>query len=450
MKPPPIPDAARRKGPPPIPEAARKEPPPIPEAARKGPPSIPEAALTAQARPELGDYWNQQKLERYAASYEDLSPGVSASFEMRKKRERGEKERGGDCYLADPDTGLFGVLDGLGGGAKVEGQPGLDAQASAMAAHMMPKAYESVRAEIGKDSPSPADVEAYLYDQVMCDPDLLRLAIRAEAGGKDAERFETAKRAAMAEARGQWAALPKEVQAEAVALSRAVKEVNAALPTRLRTQEQQKTGKTTLTAGKIVEVGGKAYAVVVNVGDGAAVKVRRDGSARMMTQEDSLWRYFRDAMRFKDKDGVLKPITPDLPPDTPLFMPNGSPFPDSENGGQLTLKGSKRVVSKAVGQGEAPDAPDYEKFRPRTIVELVRPGEKLVFMTDGAADTLVDDKGETDPGKVGALLAGQKDMSQAAKLVGQASVEAVGPDGKPLKDDDVTIAIVEYNPEVAV
>ncbi len=201
-----------------------------------------------------------------------------------------------------------------------------------------------------------------------------------------------------------WAQLPKEVKMEMLSLFASVRALG---------QETRNTGgKSTITVGKSVRLpDGRMFEVMANVGDGGAMKLREDGTARDITKEDSAI----DAML---QAGFLTPEQA-KGPDFQIPLPGGK---------KMTVKDARRQMYQALGA--------KDEITPRITVDLVRPGEKIVYMTDGLRDEFTDAAGTFDAAKASAYFdAGKSAKENAVRLNGEA---AKGP-----KHDDKAVLIKE-------
>src|SRR5688572_15188613 len=74
------------------------------------PPPMPKETMVERMR-------HQQSIGKYAEKMDEFAPGIDVEVAMSKDfRKRPGAERGEDMFLADMETGLTGVFDGLGQG----------------------------------------------------------------------------------------------------------------------------------------------------------------------------------------------------------------------------------------------------------------------------------------------------------------------------------------------
>ncbi len=344
-----------------------------------------------------------QKMEEVRGRIEDFGENVRVHFDMRKDLEkRPGDEPGEDMFLAHKETGLTGVFDGLGG----EGKGNL---ASAKAAEMAPQRYVEARAGVFKDAGS---LERMGQDMI----------------SKQADLAHSSERASLIEA-GQrmWKATPDALKKEMLALYRAVELLNA---------DVAKTGgKTTLTLGKTVAINGRSYEIVVNVGDSGAFKVRADGTARELTEEDS-------ALDQALSMGLLKPE-------------------EAKNPDHVVAIGSSKIPVAKLRAGMY-QALGGEIASPRVSVTEIRPGEKVVYLTDGVRDIpAFETDGRFDPAKAAESFSGQDGENLASILAGKsvaieraqktawgieaarAEINGTNPSAKKPKQDEKTVLVKE-------
>lgn len=361
-----------------------------------------------ELRPELADRIDYQLKAEHPDSKEDFGEkGVIAELELRKGEKRAETERGGDNFIFDAKTGLSGVLDGLGAG----GKKGSDAEASALAAHLMPELFEKhlTSQEGGIDREAE---NTYLESQVVSsDPKLLVM--------KNTNPDGYAKRLGelLPFARKKFEGLPDEVRKTAISLFQATRELNMEVGRRLADTG----GKTTMTVGKSVLVDGNMYEVIVNVGDSAAMKIREDGSSRMITELDTLIKNAKTMGMITDKDG--NPLSNDqvdgLGGGETLYL-RGNTVADPETGGPMTIGGAKRANTKAIGESPA-EGIDPNDFNPSVSIDLVRPNEQVVYLSDGILDEIVDTYGNFDHKTAAEIIRSHDTPAEAAHALNEAA-----------------------------
>lgn len=323
--PPPIPEDAKRKGPPPIPESARKKtggPPPIPEAARKA--SI-EKARQQREQMELTE---RDVVEAFEISGFN---GLTVTATMEKKDERkGQKDNHNeDNIIADPATGLIGVLDGLGG----EGKGDL---ASKAAERLIVEEYEKCLAEVTKLQG--ADVQNRLVESQLNKLNLPEL------------------RQHMTEAVENILLTDPKLAKKALALVEALAKANEGV--------KETGGKTTACIGFVhATPQGERYAVVANVGDSAAFKRRASGEwLPIETLEDSL---LNELIKNKTlTQDVLDKMK--ASPDEKIFLNERFSYKDLKRSMTASLGSSQNLSSLGIRR--------------------LDPGDTLVLGTDGLVD----------------------------------------------------------------
>lgn len=185
---------------------------------------------------------------------------VAATLEKKDERKGKEKDRNQDNVIVDPETGLLGVLDGLGG----EGHGDL---ASRSAERAIPEAYKTALAETSKRKTNDVvgDIVKHQLARIGEADPMTTLKRKKEL--TDMVEAVAEKDPAMAK--------------RALALLESFRIANSAV--------QETGGKTTACVGFIHKTpNGERWAVVANVGDSAAYKRRKNGEMVPLTQEDSL------------------------------------------------------------------------------------------------------------------------------------------------------------------
>lgn len=397
--PPPIPESAKKKGPPPIPEAAMKKgPPPIPaEALKKGPPPIPMA--------ERRKFENLQDKDVVEAFEVPGFAGLDIVATLEKKEERKGKaeNKNEDNLIIDPETGLVGVLDGLGG----EGKGDL---ASKAAERAIPEAFKALAPEIGKMDGS--EIQKRLVEQ-----QLAKLG-NPELRPQVTEMIE-----------GILSSDPK-IGKKALALVEAVRAANAAV--------KETGGKTTATVGMVHEApDGKRYAIVAGLGDSPAFKRRANGEVVQIIEEDS-------ALNGLTRAGFLKPemlAEMKQDPDKKIDIPLNLTVIQALGGGeeqlkQFEAKGVKSIPMNYKGLKRAMVASlGSEVFEPTLAVRRLDEGDELIIGTD-IFDNFEDQKTDTmDGARINASMQGKTQKERLNNLRKASKVGA--------KDDDAAIVIVK-------
>ena len=300
-------------------------PPPIPEAARR---------LRLESIPSTTELQNQDVVEAMEVNgFAGLH--VCATLEKKDKRKLGGKELGAnqDSVILDPETGLVGVSDGLGG----EGQGD---KASEEASLSFPSAF--IAAEHRLKKASIADLQKRLVDQQM-----RRMSNR----GKE-KQITT-----MVE---QMLVSDPTMARKAAALLESFRVINESV--------KETAGKATATVGFVHQLpNGDRYAVVASVGDSTAYKRRKNGEMLAMNEEDSLLSTLLGS-------GMLKP-------ERLAQMKNDENETVEIAGKPMTYKNLKRQMVAALGSNT---------FEPSLVVRKLEPGDSLIFATDGMVDKFED------------------------------------------------------------
>ena len=265
----------------------------------------------------------------------------------------GENVRNDDAAMADPETGLFGVFDGLGGVPNSH-------LASAMSAHELPNLFNLELREqaLEKDEDIIQGLTTRL--RIRTDEDVAQIPLEAE---EKIQEVESASEAVIQRVSGD------------IALARKACALLASID-QLGENAEALSVQTTACTGFIHKTAeGKHLAVIANVGDSVALGVRPDGRVRVLTNEDS---YLNSLLR----SGAL---TREL-----LLQMKRQPdkFFQIQLPGFPTLMPMKYydimvTLTHSIGNG----APN-----PSLTIEELEPGEELVLCTDGVVD-----KFETKP-----------------------------------------------------
>lgn len=344
---------------------------------------------TAEKRSE----W--QNMDHVRGEVSNFSKDVEISFDMQLDRDkRTEDEPGEDMFLIDKTNGIAGVLDGLGG----EGEAGSGARASSVAAEEFPAAYAKARIDALAAIRNPSE----------------RDALVAEFMNGLASREHPSNREAMKEAL-KARNLPADVQIEAIAMRKALKEINPKV--------QETGGKTTATLGKTIETSdGRHYEVIANMGDGGAFKMKADGSIEDLTTEDS-------AVNWLVENGV---ITAEQASD-----------PDYEVKKGQRVRDLRKVNTRALGMKDEPGL----SFEPEIVVTELEPGDKIVYVTDGLRDIDIFRTDEQfDPQKAAEYIAKAGGAENLASILNDAAVSReseIKKSGEKAKMDEKTVLVKE-------
>lgn len=365
MVPPPIPEDAKRpklevvKGPPPIPEDAKR----MAEGAKRNtPPPIPAGIREASIRKsrELIASKDVQKHDVVEAfdvqGFEGLS--ISATLEKKDERKGDTENNNEDNVLLDAETGLFGVLDGLGG-------EGSGDKASKAAEANIPNHYKAAMAEITK-------MDGKTLQDALVNQQLAKLN-------------NSAARASVTEMTEGILLQDMAMGKKALALLESIRRTNDNV--------KESGGKTTATIGLVHKTpDGKRYAVIGNIGDGAAFKRRENGEIVQLTEEDSALNTLKRAgivdeamfeqMKAKPSENFPVPLTLES-----IQALGGG----EEQLKQFQAKGVKSLpMSYKKLKLAMTAALGSESFEPSLIIRELRQGEELILGTDGLVDKLED------------------------------------------------------------
>lgn len=306
---------------------------------------------------------------------------VYLTMERKPPEDPKSDQRNEDNVLADPGTGLMGVMDGLGG-------MGNGDLASKAVERLLPKAFEDASAAISAES-----VEALAKRLTKSQKQKLTGLGDPDAIAKKLEEMtDKLTKADPAIVRKAWA------------LIKSLRDINE--------QVKGSGGMTTACVGMVHETPkGSRYAIVANVGDSGAFIRRKDGSVVRLTSEDSqldeLVRYGIqvDGLGLKEylnsiRDKRTGKIKSDTLIKIPITPESCRVFGYSEKGCELLMKTDKttfdqeygdikRIVNRALGD-KVPPIPSLE------IVKL-ESGDELLFCTDGVIDKYENEQtGDTD------------------------------------------------------
>lgn len=325
-----------------------------------------------QRRQEAGQKAHEQ-LDKMEIQSKDVVPafeiqgfdGLEVTATLEKKSERkGKEAKNEDNVILDPETGLMGVLDGLGGEgsgdkASMSAERNLPAHFKKGAEAMQKKGVAEVvkglvESQMTRVSESPADrerVTKQMEDIMVLDPKMGR---------------------------------------KALLLLEAMKATNEDV--------KDSKGKTTACVGFIHKApNGESYAVVANIGDSAAYKRRKDGSLVELTKEDSL-------LNVLQSSGSL---TPELfqkmkaSPKEKMPIPLSLELVQAAGGGKADFEKMQANNIKSLPMS-------YEKLKKSMVgalgssgmeaaltVRRLDPGDELIMVTDGVADYFEDMSSET-------------------------------------------------------
>lgn len=336
---------------------------------------------------------------------------VSVAATLEKKDERkGTESLNEDNIIADPKTGLIGVLDGLGG----EGEAGAGAKASMRAQELIPKRF----AELLGDPNALNTVEQRLIDHQLNkkNPQTPELKLQYQKQLTEMVEGIILKDPHMAR--------------KALALIEAIRQSNRHI--------EDTGGKTTASVGFIHETPDKErYAVIASIGDSPVMKRRANGELVPITKEDSLLNSLLDSGAITEKKVEELRKTPDKDVPIPITLE----LIQAMGGGQKEYD-----ALKARGTNKLPIS--YKKMKSAMIgsmgdataeaslnIRRLDPGDELIFASDGLTDKYETAEGETDMDEVEKLFKGTSltnDLEHARKAAKSKTSAAK-------KDDDIAI-----------
>lgn len=376
--------------------------------------------LTAEAVPEEAEELTDVEWEREPGELQESDAveafdihgfqglEVAATLEKKEERKGDPNNKNEDNIIADPKTGLIGVLDGLGG----EGKGDL---ASKSAEQVIPEAYERNIAALPKDL---ATIQQRLVEQQLK---------KANPGTPEQATQLRAQLTEMVETMlGKDPAMGR----KALALVEAIRETNMAV--------RETGGKTTASVGFIHRApDGSRWAVVTSIGDSPVFKRRKNGELIQVTREDSVLNSLRSS-------GVLSEEMVHrmkLAPETKERIPLTREVVQAMGGGEkeyaalqargtreipMSYKDLKRAMTASLGATEA---------EPNLSVRRLDEGDELVFATDGLTDKYETASGDTDLGSIAKEFTGasvKDDLDRVRKA-------AKGKISSAKADDDISI-----------
>ena len=285
---------------------------------------------------------------------------VVATLEKKNTSKKG-KEPNQDNIIADPETGLLGVMDGLGG----EGHGDL---ASKSAERFLPEHFQTA---IKKNSRfTPDELQANIVEHQI--NRLTQRGVTNFAKWNEADRKTTAMLGAAA-------------KHDPAILHKAWALVEALHKTNLNVKETE--GFTTACVGLIHTASdGTRWAITANIGDSGAFIRHKGGDIARLTEEDSLFDIKKSELETEmvtDQNGKMISLLQAMK-DEPKrrFVIPGLPK-------RFSYTELKVVTMGALG--------DEKHNEPSLVLRKVRSGDEIIFATDGIIDKFEDAKtDETD------------------------------------------------------
>lgn len=289
---------------------------------------------------------------------------VSATLEKKDGRKGNPEDRNQDNILADPETGLLGVMDGVGGERSGD-------LASKSVEQTLPEAFQQALKVLRGTDPS-------IVTRLIVEQQLARSGIENPI-------LQGQRRKELTDEVEGFTAHDPDATRKAFALIESLRQANAAV--------SETGGKTTVCAGFIQRSrDGSRLAVVANVGDSAAFIRKRSGEIIPLTREDSLQNALLDTggidretlwmMRGEPSRKFPLPITlalvralgQDQAYYNQLRAQGANQFP-------LSYLDMKRTIVSALGSDVA---------EPSLSLRKLDLGDELVFATDGVMDKFED------------------------------------------------------------
>lgn len=286
---------------------------------------------------------------------------ISATLEKKDARKEAAGERNEDNIIANAETGLIGVLDGLGG----EGEKGAGAKASVGAEVEIPNAYKKALSRI--KTLDGADIQKELVENQL-----------AGLGATDAAIVMNARKGLTDMMEGAMLKSP-EMCKKALALLEAISQANGKVA--------ETGGKTTACVGFVHKApDGTHWAVVANIGDSAAYKRRANGELVPLTDEDSFFNLLRDAGTLPPETMAAMKAKPDekfpIPFTESVIKALGKEYaPFLGKRMPFSYKTLKLMMVKSMGA---------ETSQAKLAIRRLEPGDSLIMATDGVVDKFED------------------------------------------------------------
>lgn len=332
---------------------------------------------------------------------------VAATLEKYKKNQ-GTAERNQDNILADPKTGLLGVMDGLG---STQGD-----LASKSAERAIPEHYQNALKEAPKDA---SEIVNRIVEQQL-----------NKIASEDPKR-KTEQRIQLTQMVEGMLTKDPNMGRKAYALIEGLKRTNASV---------KETGAQTTACIGFVHAApdGTKWAVIGSVGDSIAFKRRKNGELIQLNKEDSLLNNLVDkgivspeqlkAMQSNPKEKNQFKTTLDIV----KAMGGGEAqyqamLSRGMNTLDLSYRDLKRAMLSALGS---------EVFEPTLTIRRLDPGDELLFATDGLTDKYETDSGEVDLKAIAAEFESGKSLKEN---INQVRTAAKFIESAAKADDDIAL-----------
>jgi len=311
---------------------------------------------------------------------------LEAKNVRKKDKKMGKRNRNQDNIIADPETGLLGVLDGLGG----EGFGDLASKEaeSSITKHFADKLKNIMSLDATHVVKRLADAELAYQGQKDFGDDLdMRI-----------QSIDT---------------IEKIMQKDPLIGKKGLALIEAIKATHVDVKKTK--GKSTICVGIIhTTPDGSHWAIIANAGDSGAFLKNENGDVEPLTEEDSLFRYLiktgaltpelLDEMKSQEEDEKRADNE-----GTNKDAERRRKFPIEVLPGltkEYTYTGLKVRLTQALG-GSDPD--------PSLIFRQLHPGEEILFATDGVIDKFEQDD-QMDWYEMGHGLGGSSQVDQTDAL----------------------------------
>ncbi|MFZ6015609.1 MAG: PP2C family protein-serine/threonine phosphatase [Patescibacteria group bacterium] len=277
---------------------------------------------------------------------------IEVKITLQKKPKRGAFERNQDNVLADPETGLVGVFDGVGGRDHGE-------KASLAAERYLPEHFQSFLKKMKN-----LDVQRIIQRIV----DIMQIKLKQISLPHLVKELEDKIKKDLEKIAETDPEILKKTIALLLALNETGENVFAT------------GGRTTACVGITHQApNGKTYAIIANVGDSGAFIRRADGSVEMLTRDDALLNQMLSEGLLDEK--LLKKMRKN--PKKVFEIKKG------ERNIPITYHDIKRQIGAVLGS----EAPDSIPYKPSLEIHRLIEGDELFFATDGILDHFeVDDE----------------------------------------------------------
>lgn len=367
--------------------AKKMTPPPLPPRPKRTSPQPVVVELASDelvSMPEAGELQDPDVVNAFEVKG---FKGISVFATLEKKDEsKGDGKPNEDNILADPETGLVGVFDGLGGMKN-------GALASETAEATLPDAY----------------ADAMKKNRKLAIEDVITRLTDSQVMRNGSEKL----RKTISSMMETVAKKDPDLIRSALALVEAMQQAHEAVK---RTE-----GMTTACIGRVHKsLDGTDWAIVANIGDSAAYKRRPAGELVPLTTEDSML----NALQSRGLLDATKLNAMKAQPDAPIFQ-YGKKH-------KISYHEMKAAVMESLGGSETGGTPGL-------TIQRLNPSEELFFVTDGVADKYDDPKtDETNLDRLGQDMDIGSDPIERLNILRSIAKRRT----TYKKDDDIAIVLV--------